>query len=407
MTNRHSSKEKTPFHATGLMPQEEMLEIKSKHKQLIIGLPKDSLDDEGRIALTPLNVELLINNGHKVIIETGAGIEANFQDREYSEHGAEISDNRAEVLKADIILTVSPLSKKDINSLKGNQLLFSAINMISISEEYLRALMAKKVTAIAFEYLKDTNNCFPIVRSMSEIAGSTSVVIAAEYLSNVHSGKGKVLGGVTGVNPSEVVILGAGTAGEFAAKTALGLGALVKIFDTDIYKLRRIQNNLNQTLFTSVVQPKVLRNALRSADVLIGAMRIINQGPGYLVSEEMVKQMKSGSVIVDISIDQGGCVETSEVTKHNNPVVVKHGISHYGVPNIASRVARTASYALSNIFASVFMEMSLSGSINNYIKNNAGVRSGVYIYNGILTNRFIGEKLNMDSRDIDLLTAAF
>lgn len=390
-----------------LLPQEEMLEVGNKHKQFVIGLPRESKKNESRVALTPLAVELLTNNGHQVIIESGAGNAANFSDNDFSEKGGLIEKNRNDVFKCDIIIKVAPFFDEEINMIKSYQILFSSLNIATKTEDYITKLMQKKVTAFAFEYIKDENNCYPVVRSMSEIAGSTAVLIASEYLSNVHDGKGEMLGGITGVNPSEVVILGAGTAGEYAARTALGLGALVKVFDSSVFKLRRLQNNIGQRVFTSVIQPKVLSNALKSADVVIGAIRLIEQGPKYLVNEEMVNNMKRGSVIIDISIDQGRCFETSQVTNHKNPVFQKFGIIHYCVPNIASRVARTASYALSNIFAPIILSIGASGSLKQFLREDAGVRQGIYIYNGLLTNSYIGNNFGLPSKPIDLLVAGF
>lgn len=391
----------------GLIPQEEKLEIKRKHRSYLIGVPKESQENEGRVAITPLAVELLVNNGHQVLIESGAGKVANFEDINYSECGGIIVNEKTEIYKADIILKVAPFSNYEIELLKGDQIIISSVHINFQTSDYIKKLMDKKVTAIGFEYLKDENDTFPVVRSMSEIAGTASILIAAEYLSNHHGGKGEMLGGITGVTPSEIVILGAGTAAEFAARTAIGLGAFVKVFDPSVTKLKRLQNNLGQRIFTSNIHPKVLTNSLKSADVVIGAMRFIEESPKHIVTEEMVKIMKKGSVIIDISIDQGGCFETSEITSHSNPVFRKHGIVHYCVPNIPSRVARTASYSLSNIFAPLLLKIGEEGDIKKLIKTSSGVRSGVYIYRGILTNNYIGNLFNLSSKDISLLMAAF
>lgn len=391
----------------GLLPQEEKLEIGKKNQKFIIGIPKETDKNEGRVALTPLGVELLVLNGHQVIVEKDAGIVANFTDLHYSEYGAIIVDKKEDVYKADIIIKIAPMTLEELEMLVGNQILISSLHITQQTKEYIERLIQKKVTALSFESLKDSNNSFPIVRSMSEIVGSTSVLIAAEYLSNQHGGKGEMLGGITGVNPTEVVIIGAGTAGESAARTALGLGAMVRVFDNSVYKLRRIQNNLGQRIFTSLIHPKVLKNALKSADVVIGAVRLIDQGPRFIVTEEMVKNMKNESVIIDISIDQGGCFETSELTTHKNPVFRKHGVVHYCVPNTASRVARTASYALSNILSHVIVQIGEAGGINQLLKKDAGTRNGVYVYRGILTNDYIGQLFGLRSKDIDLLMAAF
>ncbi|PIP53745.1 MAG: alanine dehydrogenase [Bacteroidetes bacterium CG23_combo_of_CG06-09_8_20_14_all_32_9] len=407
MVTSKSDTKGVPLTSSKLLPMEEMLAVKNKQKKFTIGIPLEEDRNESRVSLTPLTVELLTNNGHEVIVQSNAGKVANFLDNNYSEAGAQIVSNKEEVYKCDILLKIAPLTDTEIGLTKGNQLIISSLNIATQNAEYIRRLLKKHLTCLAFEFFKDENDCYPVVRSMSEIAGSTSILTAAEHLSNAHGGKGEMLGGITGVNPSEVVIIGAGTAGEFAARTALGLGALVKIFDASAWKLKRLQNNLNQHLYTSVLHPVVLANALKSADVLIGAVRIIEKSPKYFVTEEMVKIMKKGSVIIDISIDQGGCIETSRLTTQSNPVFVKHGIVHYCVPNIASRVARTASYALSNIFAPLLLEIGKAGSINRLSKENAGFRHGIYIFNGILTNQYIGNRFNIPSQDINLLMGAF
>jgi len=393
--------------ATQLITLEEKLAIKNKNKKFVIGIPCEEEKNENRIALTPITVELLKNNGHEILVQTNAGAAANFTDNFYSEAGAQIVSTKEDVFKSDIILKVAPLTDAEIGLTKNGQLIISTLNLATQNAEYFNRLTKKKITCLAYEFLKDENDCFPIVRSMSEIAGSTSILTAAEYLSNVHNGKGEMLGGITGVNPSEVVILGAGTAGEFAAHAALGLGAVVKVFDASTWRLKRLQNNLGKNIYTSVLHQIVLSNALKSADVLIGAIRIIEKSANYFVTEEMVKLMKKGSVIIDISIDQGGCIETSRLTTHSNPIFVKYGVVHYCVPNIPSRVARTASYALSNIFAPLIIEMSKAGSINNFVKQNAGFRHGLYVFSGILTNQYIGKKFSLPNQDINLLMGAF
>ena len=407
MTRQKKSPENfTKIHQS-LLPMEEMLELKKRHRQLSIGIPAEGDKNEGRIAITPMAVEQLVYSGHKVIIETNAGNDSNFNDIDYSECGAQIVDSREEVFKTDIILKISPFAPDELQMLRENQLVISALNIGTQTEAYIRNLMAKKVTAVAFELITDENNCLPVVRSMSEISGSTSILIAADYLSNKNMGMGKVLGGITGVNPSEVVILGAGTAGEFAARTALALGAIVKVFDSSIFRLKNLQQTVSPHVYTSILQSNILSNSLRTADVAIGAMNQMQSNNKFIVTNEMVRDMKKGAVIVDISIDQGGCFETSEITSHEKPVFVKHDVVHYCVPNIASRVARTASYALSNIFAPILSAIGDSGGISKLIRDDEGLRKGVYIYNGILTNRFIGEHFGIQARDIDLLSAAF
>ena len=395
------------FGRASLMPQEEMLEVGKSKKQLTIGIPKEIQKFESRVALTPEAVDQLVNSGHEVLIESGAGNAANYSDTDYSELGGFILDNRAAIYQADTILKIAPISMEEIELLSERQVVISSLHLNSQTKQFVRQLMQKRVTAIAFENIKDEHNCYPVVRSMSTIAGNTSILIAAEYLSNFHGGKGVMLGGISGITPTEVIIIGAGTAAESAVRAALGLGAQVKVFDSSVHRLNRLQNNIGQRIYTSVFHRQVMERSLRSADVLIGAMYLIEQGPRYIVTEEMVKQMKKGSVIVDISIDQGGCIETSECKTQVDPVFTKHGVIHYCMPNLPSRVARTASIAISNVFAPLLQKMGESGGIKQFLKDDKGVRNGVYIFNGILTNNFIGNHFDISSKDIDLLMAAF
>jgi len=290
--------------------------------------------------------------------------------------------------------------------MKERQTLISSFHAsIQKDDQYIRELMRKKVTAIAFEKIQDEHHCYPAVRSMSAIAGTTSILIAAEYLSNMRGGKGVMLGGVTGITPTEVVILGAGTAAEYAVRAAMGLGSEIKVFDHSIHRLRRLQNSVGQMVPTSIFHPKVILKALRSADVVIGAIRQSVEQEAFFITEEMVMEMKKGAVIIDISIDRGGCIETSELRSQIDPVFVKHGVIHYCVPNIPSRVARTASIAISNVFAPVIVGMGVLGGEGRHLKENIGLRHGVYIYNGILTSESLGRKFGIPSKDIDLLMA--
>ncbi len=386
-------------------PQEEMLEVIQEKKKYRIGIPADTTGNEHRVPLAPLAVELLTNEGFEIIIQDGAGKNANFSNLNYTNYGAKISSNLAEILSCDIILKIFPLTNEEIDLLIGNQIVITSLHSNCQSKSYFQKLMKKRITALAFDTMKNNDGTNPIIRSMSEIAGRTAILIASEYLSNTHKGKGEMLGSVTGVSPSEVVIIGAGIVGTFAAKTALALGANVKIFDNSITRLDNIQNALGTRLYTSTIYSKVLLSALISADVVIGALRIYNKRPNIIISEEMVMKMKKQSIIVDISIDQGGIFETSKPTTHKAPVYTKHGVIHYCVPNIASRVARTASYAISNVLSTELIKLQTSGSINNYLKQNVGVRSGVYVFNGILTDENIGNIHGLMSKDINLVLA--
>ena len=396
----------SPLENTDLLPKEETLELKSDKLNLFIGLPKENTFQENRIAIVPEAVQLLVNHGHRVLVESGYGDNANFSDHEFSEAGAEIVRDTKKVYQADIIMKVEPPTLKEVDMMKGRQTLISALQITTQNKEYIDKLLSKKITALAFEYIQDESGVIPLIRSMSEIAGNTSLLIASEYLSNVNNGKGLMLGGISGVAPTEVVVVGAGTVGECATRAAIGLGASVKVFDNALSKLRRLQNDINFRIFTSIIQPKVLSKALMRADVVIGALRSNDKRTPCVISEEMVQNMKNGSVIIDVSIDQGGCVETSELTNHSNPIFTKHGVIHYCVPNIASRVSRTASFALSNILTPILLEISDQGGLEAILKRDVGLRHGVYMYHGILSNRMVGDWFGLSFKEIDLLIAS-
>lgn len=387
----------------GFLPKEEMLEVKKQKGSLMIGIPKETSFQERRVALVPEAVSLLVANGHHVIIESNAGENSNFTDNEYSEAGAQIVQDRHSIYQCDIIFKVAPPSEEEVDLMPGNQTFISALQLVSQPKEVLQKLMKKKITAIAWDYIKDEEGVFSVVRTMGEIAGTTSILVAGELLSSYTSGKGLMLGGIAGVQPTEVVIIGAGTVGEFAARAALGLGASVKVFDNSLSKLRRLQNDVGARIFTSVLQPKVLAKAVRRADVVIGALRSQLGRTPCVVSRDVIEQMKSGSVIVDVSIDQGGCFETSRVTNHNDPTFIEHGVIHYCVPNIASRVSRTASFALSNIFSPLLLEIGERGGVVDLIRMQSGFRNGVYIYKGVLTNELLGKVFGLNHKDINLI----
>ena len=388
-----------------LIPQEEVLELKSGKLDLFIGLPKEKTFQENRIAIVPEAVHLLISNGHTVLIESGYGDNANFSDHEFSEAGAKVIYDTKEIYQADIIMKVEPPTLEEVEMMKGRQILISALQITTQNQEYINKLLSKKITALAFEYIQDELGIATIMRSMGEIAGNTSLLIASEYLSNINNGKGLMLGGVSGVSPTEVVIVGAGTVGEFATRAAIGLGASVKVFDNSLSKLRRLQNDIKNRLFTSVIQPKVLLKSLMRADVVICALRSADKRTPCVISEDMVRKMKDGSVIIDVSIDQGGCVETSRITNHSKPIYNKFGVIHYCVPNITSRVSRTASFALSNTLTPILLKIADEGGLENIIKHDLGLRHGVFIYRGILTHRMVGEWFDMSYKEIDLLIA--
>ena len=389
-----------------LLPQEEMLEVKTKGQKIKIGIPSDFSKVEYRVPLTPQAVDLLVSYGHEILIEKNAGKSASYTDREYSEAGAQIVQTKEETFQCDIILRISPFDCDEIKMLRGNQVIISSLQLQAHCNESIQMMMQKKVTCIAFEYLENEAGFLPFVHQMSQIAGVTSITIASEYLSNSRNGKGVLFGEVTGVTPAELVIIGTSTAAEFAARAALGLGIFVKVFDTSVFELSKLEEKLGRRIFTSVFYPKVLKKALFSADAVIGATAF-NTPPKFKVSEDLVKQMKEGSVIIDLNVSQGGCFETSRCTDLKNPTYTKHGVVHYCVPNTPSLVARTASISLSNILIPILLAVGDIGGVDNYIKSSQGFRKGVYLYHGILTNPHVGSIFNIPSKDINLLLAVY
>lgn len=392
----------TPFTKQQLMPQEEKLEVARKKSDLFIGIPKESSHQERRICLTPDAVKSMVSHGHRILIEAGAGESSSYSDQEYSKAGAEITQDPKKVFGCPMILKVEPLTLPEIEIMNSNSLVISALQIKTRKKEYFEALTKKKITALAFEFIKDDDGSYPAVKSLSEIAGTGSILIAAELMINNQFGKGLLFGNITGVPPTEVVIIGAGTVAEFAARTAIGLGANVKVFDNSITKLRRLQNNLSQRIFTSTVQPNSLLKALRRCDVAIGAMKGKDRCP-VIVTETMVEHMKKGAVIVDVSIDTGGCFETSEVTTHEKPTFIKNNVIHYCVPNIPSRYSKTASLSISNIITPYLLQIAEDGGIESAIRCNKGLKNGVYLYHGILTNKAIGDWFDLPGSDINLI----
>ena len=394
-------------HAEGLMPKEEMLEVQRQKSRLTFGIPRETSTQERRVGLVPEAVNLLVQNGHTVMIETNAGAGARFHDHEYSEAGGQIVYSDKEIYQADIVIKVAPPEDSEIEMMKEKLTLFSALHLSNRETTYFRALMRKKVTAFAFEYIQDQFGSYPVRRTISEIVGNAAIMVAARYLTDPEYGKGNMLGGFSGISPTEVVIIGAGTVAENAARVALGMGAMVKVFDDSMYRLRRIQTNVQSRLFTSIIQPKVLTKALSTADVVIGAIHSVHGKAPVIVTEEMVRQMKPGAVIIDVSIDQGGCIETSRITTHQNPVFKKYDIIHYCVPNIASQSPHTASYALSNFFTPVMLSIGEAGGVDNLVRTDRGLCKGVYLFKGIVTSISVSEHFDLPFQDIDLLLAAF
>jgi alanine dehydrogenase len=397
-----------PFVSTSFSYEtlEETLDIKPKGAQLQIGIPKEIAFQENRIALTPDAVSVLVSNGHQVTSEHNAGEASHFGDRDYSEAGAKIVYNREDVYKAPILVKSAPVIEEELPLLQYSQMIISPIHLSVLKAELLQKMMDKKITAISFENLKDDSGTYPIVRSMSEIAGSAVMLIAAQYLSSANHGKGVLLGGISGIAPTKVIILGAGIVGEYAARAALALGASVKVFDNSVYRLKRLQNNIGHRLWTSVIEPRLLAKQLKTCEVAVGALGSQTGRTPIVVTEEMVSSMRTGSVIIDVSIDRGGCFETSEITTHENPVYKKYGVIHYCVPNIPSGFARTASQAISNVLMPLLLKAGDDGGFERMVWHQIHLRSGIYMFKGALTNFYLSERFNLKYTDLNLLIAS-
>jgi len=392
----------SPFTKEELIPKEERLEITPSKQELLIGIPKENQLLEKRIVLTPDAVAALSAHGHRVIMEKNAGAGSNFSDKQYSEAGAELTADKNKVFSCPTILKVAPPSMEEIELIKPKAVLISALQIKTRSKEYFQKLSSKKITALAFEFIQDDAGNYPAVSSLSEISGVAAILIASELLSSGDNRTGQLFGNITGVPPVDVVIIGAGVVGEFAARTAIGLGANVKVFDNSISKLRNLQDKVGKQLYTSTLQPKYLFKALRRCDVVVGALGGTNRAP-VVVTETMVENMKTGSVIMDISIDMGGCFETSEITTHKKPTFVKSGVTHYCVPNIPSRYSKTASISLSNIFTPYILNIADDGGIEHAIRMDKGLKCGIYMYHGIVTNKSVGEWYDLPCSDVNLL----
>src|SRR3954467_12620754 len=385
---------------------EETLDVKTQGKQLYIGIPKETAFQENRIALTPEGVSVLVSNGHKVTIESTAGEGSKYSDRDYSEAGAEIEFKREEVFKAPLLVKSAPVVEEDLPLLQMNQTIISPIHLSAMKGEFLQGMMEKRITGLSFENLKDDSGTYPIVRSMSEIAGGAIMLIAGQYLGCASHGKGVLLGGISGIPPTKVIIIGAGVVGEFATRTALALGASVKVFDNNVYRLKRLQNNLGMRVWTSVIEPKILAKQLKTCEVAVGALSTGDGRSPIVVTEEMVMAMRPGSVIIDVSIDRGGCFETSEITTHEHPTFEKHEVIHYCVPNIPSGFARTASHAISNVLMPLLLSAGDEGGLEEMVWHNFNLRNGVYLYKGHLTNFYISQRFDLKFTDLNLLIAS-
>lgn len=391
----------------GLMPMEQPVKQKEGKTSLRIGIPREVSDEERRVALAPSGVATLVASGHEVYVEDKAGQSAHFSNEEYLDVGAEVVDSAQEVYStSELIVKVYPPTGKELKLLQEDQMLVSALHLGNTSAHFLKRLMDLRITGIGFEFIRDPDGTYPIVRMMHEISGSMAVQVAARYLQSYEGGKGVMLGGISGVPPSTVVILGAGVVGEWAARTALGYGAHVIVLDNDLSALRSLEHYLDRNVTTAVANTQYVRKAVLSADVVIGAMMTSGERSPMLVTEDMVEAMRPGSVIVDVVVDQGGCIETSRPMTHLDPVFRKHDVLHYCVPNMPSNAARTATYALTNVLVPYLIHIGEAGSINKALWSNQGLRSGTYVYRRHLTKKSLASLFGMPHRDIELLIAS-
>ncbi|UFK98048.1 alanine dehydrogenase [Kaistella faecalis] len=388
----------TPFSEQELMPQEEKLEVIKKGKQFAIGVPKETCLNERRTCLTPDAVQVLVEHGHHIVVESGAGEGSFFTDLQYSEAGAQITQNAQEAFQQDLVLKINPPTTEEIEFLKPCTYLISALQINLRDQEYFKKLAEKKINAIAFEFIVDEYKQLSLVRLIGEIAGNISILYAAELLA---LSNGLMLGGITGVRPTEVVILGAGIVGEFATKAALGLGASVKVFDNSLSKLRRLHMMVDGRVPTSIIDPKELSKSLKRADVVIGALSKISLCP--IVTEEMVSKMKKGSVIIDVTIDNGKVIETSELTDMENPYIIKHGVIHCGLPNLTSKMPRTTTKAVSNFFLSYLLNYDEEGGFDNMLIRKNEMKQSLYMYKGRHTKKLICDRFDLTYHDINLL----
>jgi len=391
----------------GIQTLEKRLMKTSSSRSLKIGLPKEISNDERRISLTPGGVSILVANGHEVWVEKNAGIDAHFSNQEYAEAGAEISYSAEELFNnSEVIVKVAPPTFNEQEWMQPNQILVSALHLGHTRYEFLKTLINKGVCAIGYEFIKGADGEFPIVRMMHEITGSMAVQISAYYLENRSDGQGIMLGGISGVPPATVVILGAGITGEYAARTALGYGAQVFVMDNNLSALRRLENALDRRIVTATANHHYLTKAMGFADVVIGAALTEGERAPCWVTEEMVQLMKPGSVIVDAVIDQGGCISTSEATTHSNPVFKKFDVVHYCVPNIPSNVAKTATYALNNVIVPYLLELGSASTTQECLWNHTALRNGTYIYKKHLTKKSLAQQFDIPYREIEMLIAS-
>ncbi len=387
------------------LPKE--IDLLQKSKKTKIGIPAEIIIDEKRIAIIPDDVATLVEMDIEIYIESGAGEGANFTDLEYSEAGAIITTDKKQVFShCDIIIKITPLTDIEIDMLGTNKILISALHLSTLKADKIKKLQEKRTTCLAYELFNDSNNFNPFLHIIGEIIGSSSVMIAAELMSNVYGGNGLMLGGLTGLPPAEVVILGTDISAKYAIRIATGLGANIKVFDYTIENLINFHNIFGQHLYTSILNYKTLSKSLNTADVVINTLEKQAQ-QDYILPLEFLTYMKTGAVIIDLKVDSGSVIESSHITTFENPTFVKSGVIHYCVPNMASRVSRTSSVAISNILLPFLINILNSGSIIHSLQSSISCRNSTYLLKGVLTDKTIANTFKMDFTDINLIIHIF
>lgn len=361
-----------------------------------IGVPKEIKNNESRVAITPAGVEALKKEGHEVVIQTSAGVNAGFSDEVYIQAGAEIIENAADVFQAaDMIYKVKEPLEAEYDLFKEGQLLFTYLHLAPDPQQ-TEALLRKRITGIAYETIELSDRSLPLLTPMSEIAGRMSIQIGARFLEKPQGGMGVLLGGVPGVPPAHVVIVGGGIVGTNAAKMAMGLGARVTIIDVSAPRLRYLDDVFFNKIETLMSNRYNIRNAVKEADLLIGAVLIPGAKAPHLVTEDIVKEMKPGSVIVDVAIDQGGCIETvDKITTHSNPVYEKFGVVHYSVANMPGAVAKTSTLALTNATLPYALQLANKGW-KAAVMDDAALAKGVNVVDGMITYKAVADALNKE-----------
>ncbi len=364
-----------------------------------IGIPNEVAVEERRIALTPVGVYALTNEGHRVYVESGAGLSCGFSDHHFQEVGADLVFSHQEVFRrSELIVKVQSPTEDESAFLDSGQNLFSFLNLGLAKRPVIEQLLTHNVTALGYEYVQQPEVGQPILMAMSEIAGALLPQIAGRYLESNHGGRGISLTGFAGIPPANVVILGAGVVGNNAARAFAAVGAQVLVMDKAVNKLRQLELMLGKRVATSIVTPLLIERAVRFADVLIGAIMVRGKKTPHLVSQEKVQEMKSGSVIIDVSIDQGGCFETSRPTRLSSPIFKQHGVIHYCVPNITASVARTASHALNNSILPWVLQVAKLG-MPSALKKFSCLRSGTYLFEGKVALKPLSELLDIELKE--------